>query len=203
MAELNDTRGRTWFVTLTLRPEEQFKAASRARLRLAKQGTDFDLLSPARQFAERHREVNREITLWLKRVRKISNAPLRYFLVAERHKSGLPHYHALLHEGDSGQPVRAAVIKSQWRLGFSQCKLVAADDAKRGAVYVAKYLSKDALSRVRASKGYGHAQSVQTDSHPLGDRSQDREKGTLPDPIIRDRNKNDATLHPVEVFEEL
>lgn len=182
MEELTLTKGRTWFVTLTLRPDAHFKIASQARLRLAAQGEDFDRLDGATQFAERHREISREITLWLKRVRKESGVSLRYFLVAEAHKSGLPHYHAMVHEPCPDQPVRARTLSRQWTLGFSQCKLVAEGEEKRTASYVAKYLSKDAISRVRASQGYG--QGIQ--NKPSGIVNHDlRETGvvntTLPD----------------------
>lgn len=160
VTELANTAGRTWFVTLTLSPEAHFRILSLCRLRLAKQGEDFDRLEPDRQFGERVREANREITLWLKRVRKEAQAPLRYILVAERHKSGLPHFHALLHEVEATSPVRAATIKGQWRLGFSQCKLVAeGENHQKSATYVCKYIAKDASSRVRASQGYGQCVS--------------------------------------------
>ena len=82
---------RTWFGTLTLGPQEQSLMGYRARARLSAGGTDFDRLSEEEQFQERHREIGRELTLWLKRVRKESEAPLRFILVAEAHKSGLPH----------------------------------------------------------------------------------------------------------------
>jgi len=154
---------RTWFVTLTLRPEEHFKVLCRAASRLRERGEDFDRMDADRQFAERHREVSREITLWLKRVRKASGAKLRYILVAEAHKTGLPHYHALVHECGVDQPVRAAVLKGQWLLGFSQVKLVAQGAETKSASYVAKYLAKSALARVRASQGYGHSQPITDD----------------------------------------
>jgi hypothetical protein len=127
-----------------------------ASKRLAGSGVTFEQLSQAEQFGERHREINRELTTWIKRVRHESGSNIRYMLTAEAHKSGLPHYHMLLHEGGEDQPVRASTIKGQWKLGFSQCKLVAQDQEKRAAAYVSKYLSKDARSRVRASVGYGH-----------------------------------------------
>ena len=155
--ELRANEGRTWFVTLTLSPESHYRCLIQAKHRLGARGEDFDRLSDERQFKERVHEAGREITLWLKRLRKNSGAPLRYLLVAERHKSGLPHFHALLHEVDERQPLRAATLKSAWRLGFSQCKLVALQTDPRCAAYVAKYLSKDAAARVRASKGYGQA----------------------------------------------
>jgi hypothetical protein len=158
--ELKATQGRTWFLTLTVAPQGHVDAANRARLRLAVQGVDFDRLSPDQQFVERQSEIGPEITRYLKRVRKESGSPLRYALVAEPHKSGLPHYHALIHEVDPYSPVRASTLKGQWKLGFSQCKLVAQGDENRTASYVAKYLTKTASSRVRVSEGYGQADQL-------------------------------------------
>jgi hypothetical protein len=160
-SEIRAAKGRTWFVTLTLAPERHFWVISQARHRLAAQAIDFDAMSERDRFREQVNIINQEITLWLKRLRKQSNAPLRYVLVAERHKSGLPHFHALLHEMDESTPVRAALIKSQWRFGFSQCKLVAqGENPQKAARYVSKYLSKDALARVRASVGYGQVEQT-------------------------------------------
>lgn len=153
--ELKNTAGRTWFVTLTLRPEEHFRSANLARVRLARLGEDFDRLDASRQFYERHHEVSRWITLYLKRVRKESAATLRYILVAEAHKSGLPHYHMLLHEAVLEEPVRQKTIYSQWLHGFSDARLVAQDGDISAARYVCKYLAKSALARVRSSVGYG------------------------------------------------
>ena len=163
-SETVTTQGRTWFLTLTLSPEAHFKHRLLAYQRLRAKGEEFDRLDAERQFRELVTEANREITLYLKRVRKESGAPLRYCLVAERHKSGLPHFHALLHEVGDGA-VRAKTLKRQWRLGFSQCKLVAQSDENKAASYVAKYLSKSAAARVRASKGYGQQVANQTVSH--------------------------------------
>lgn len=140
---------RTWFGTLTLSAESQFKAASLARVRLASNGLDFDALSVSDQLAERHKQIGPEITRYLKRIRKVSGAKLRYMLVMEAHKSGLPHYHCLLHEVAGS--VRHAQLQGNWWSGFSNWKLV-----DSGAVsYVCKYLSKSALARVRASVRYG------------------------------------------------
>lgn len=147
---------RTWMVTLTFAPEHHFRALTVIRQRLDAQGIDFDRLSGEEQFAERVRETGRECTRWLKRLRKggqgYDPAPFRYLLVAEAHKSGLPHWHALLHEIDPIRPVRHAAIKRAWWSGFSDVKLVLDPKA---ATYATKYLSKDALARVRASVGYG------------------------------------------------
>lgn len=93
-----------------------------------------------------------EITKYLKRVRKKSGAPLRYILVAEAHKSGLPHYHMLIHECDPSRQVRHKDLTAAWSWGFTRFKLV---ETSNTAWYVCKYLSKAQLARVRASVRYG------------------------------------------------
>jgi hypothetical protein len=85
------TAERTWFGTLTLAPEEHYRAA---------------LLGGGFTFLERHREISGWLTRYLKRVRKEAGCSFRYCLVAESHKSGLPHYHMLLHERDLQSAVR-------------------------------------------------------------------------------------------------
>lgn len=79
-------------------------------------------------------------------------APFRFLAVFERHKDGFPHLHLLIHE--QGQPLTKSAIQAEWRLGFSQCKLV--DQGPKAAFYVAKYLGKDAATRIRASVRYGN-----------------------------------------------
>ena len=79
---------RTWFGTMTLTPEQHWLAT--ARWERAKAGRKCAVLSPEEQFKARHEVIAVEITRWLKRVRKESGARLRYVLVAEAHKSGLP-----------------------------------------------------------------------------------------------------------------
>lgn len=143
---------RTWFGTLTLSPDSHFRIANLCRLRLAEQGLDFDALEPDDQFSERVREVNVELTKYIKRVRKQSKAKIRYILVVEAHKSGLPHWHCLIHEVK--EPVRYRCLTEQWPLGFSNFKQVSGEAS---AGYVCKYLAKSALARVRASKDYGTA----------------------------------------------
>lgn len=166
---------RTWFGTLTLRPEEHHKMVSRARQRLWSGGTDFDALSPHDQFMERMTEIGREVTLYLKRVRKESGARVRYLLVAEAHKTGLPHLHILVHEASADKPVRHKTLEGQWKLGFTRFKL--AHDVKT-ASYVCKYISKALLARVRASLRYGQGEA----ERPEGIQSAgcSREGGKMP-----------------------
>ncbi len=143
---------RTWFGTLTLSPYWHMRALNEARKRLSVSGIDFESLSDGEQFLERHKSTGLWLTLYLKRVRKQSEAALRYLLVTEAHASGLPHYHCLVHETDSVRPVREHVLSHQWSHGFSKFRLV---DGKAPAWYVTKYLSKSSLARVRASEDYG------------------------------------------------
>ena len=143
---------RTWFATLTLSPEHHWRAQLAATARLTRGGTIWETLSSEEQFLERHKEISMEITRFLKRVRKNSDAPLRYCLVAEAHKSGLPHYHLLIHEVSTELQVRHRTLTEAWVWGFSRFKLV---QDSGSAWYVCKYLAKAQLARVRASVRYG------------------------------------------------
>lgn len=145
---------RTWFGTLTLRPDIRFLVLSRARHRLAAQSIDFDTLNEDERFAELVREVNPSITRYFKRVRKESGSAMRYLLVSEAHKDGMPHWHCLIHEVAGSEPVKGRTLKSQWKGGFAKFNLVAQGE-NTPAFYVAKYLAKEARTRVRASLDYG------------------------------------------------
>jgi len=144
---------RTWFGTMTLSPEHHWHVQQRATLRLSRGGTVFERLSSTEQFLERHKEISADVTKYIKRLRKESGASLRYLLVVEAHKNGLPHYHMLIHEVAGSEAVRHATLRGQWPHGHSLWRLVS-DDPK-AAGYVCKYLSKAALARVRASCHYG------------------------------------------------
>lgn len=151
MAETRSAH-RTWFGTLTLRPEEQHLAKLRAIARLNARAVSYDELTLRQQFAEHTAAIGGDITKWLKRVRKETGAPLRYLLVAEAHKSGNPHFHVLVHEMSPEKPVSWRALSLQWTLGFSKFNLVTETCQ---ATYLCKYLSKDASARVRASVRYG------------------------------------------------
>lgn len=165
---------RTWFCTFTLTPDEQFNALLRARAFMAERSTVFEELSEADQFCARVRAINPDITRYVKRVRKQSGSPLRYLFVAERHESGLPHFHALFHERNAAMPLRKSVLKGQWLLGHSQFKL--AEPA--AAWYVCKYLSKELATRVRGSLNYG--QAVQTISNVVEFRAAKNQRDVTP-----------------------
>lgn len=141
---------RTWSSTLTLAPQRHYQMYSLAAKRLRLNGVDIDALDPTAQFEHRHKEISKEITRYVKRVRK-SSGSLRLLLVAEAHKSGLPHYHMLWHEKDL-LGTREKILSSKWTWGFSRHRLI---EDKSEAAYLCKYLSKELGARVRASKFYG------------------------------------------------
>lgn len=142
---------RTWFATFTASPGWQSLLEMRASHRLTQGGTDLQSLSANDKFAELCREFGAELTKYFKRLRKNTGAKFRYILVAEAHKSGKPHFHALIHEEVEGG-LKHAQLTSTWKLGFTKFKVVS---DVRTAWYVTKYLSKSALARVRASLTYG------------------------------------------------
>lgn len=159
---------RTWFGTLTFRPSEHVRA-------LYSLPTIEGTRSPEAQAAACHNVLGRDVTKWLKRVRKLSGASLRYLCVVEAHTErleGFPHYHLLIHERSRGERewklwddrngefrsgcgCQERLYRLSWSLGVSEFTLVPEDDAQRRAAYLCKYLSKSMLARVRASLRYG------------------------------------------------
>lgn len=161
---------RTWFGTLTLRPEEHYKVLAEAIKLSRLSQTEFAALSSDQQFSYRCKVIYRHVQRWLKRVRKVAGVPLRYLCVAEAHKSGLPHLHVLIHETGAGQTVRKKVLQDQWLLGFSAMKLADPEAAS----YLCKYLSKSVAARVRASIAYGDNQHT-ISNHSLCHKKNKRE----------------------------
>lgn len=168
---------RTWFGTLTLSPEAQSEFLVRAlKTRHAQSLPEgWDRTERVTYYCKRRKthvtvdgylcddrfaalrvEFLREVQKYWKRLRK-QGMSFRYLLVFERHKSGLPHAHFLLHEQDG--PILKRSLRSQWPWGFFQASLVggrarnaAAPD--KAAWYAVKYLTKSNQARVVASRGY-------------------------------------------------
>lgn len=143
---------RTWFGTLTLRPEALWLHTLRAMDVSAKNGHVWERLSEKDKFVVIHNLISRDITLAIKRLRKNTGVPFKYLIVAEAHKSGAPHYHLLFHERNANAPLRYEALRAFWPHGFSQYRLV---KEEKEAIYLCKYLSKSLLARVRASQRYG------------------------------------------------
>lgn len=141
---------RTWFGTLTLSPERHMHWLSVARAKATARGYDLDAESKYSQATSIAAALYRAWQLGAKRLRK-SGLRLRYVMVVETHKSGLPHLHVLVHEQRGSVPITYRTLSALWSEGFSSWKLADATSA----TYVCKYLSKSVLGRVRASTRYG------------------------------------------------
>ncbi len=149
--------GRTWFGTLTFSAQSQSELGARARLAAGRIIIDgearciFDMEAADKRFGLLVAQANVEVTKYLKRIRKeAGECRLRYLSVVEAHKSGLPHFHILVHEQFG--TVSKRTLQNQWVMGFSNYRLVQDENACR---YIAKYLGKSADARVRASVEYG------------------------------------------------
>lgn len=164
MHEIRESN-RTWFGTLTLRPEAHYEMQSRGLVAATARSIPTKELSVRDVEQLQWKEVAKELTKFLKRLRKATGSgSLRYMLVQEVHTgeritrggphiTGLPHYHLLLHEVSSEQPIKYRDLEAAWHLGFVRFKLV--DEQVKAALYVSKYLGKANEGRVRASIGYG------------------------------------------------
>lgn len=118
--------GRAWFVTLTFK-ERFIRSASPEALY---------------QWVQR----------WLKRVRKSYSTPVRYVAVLEAgSKGGRLHYHLIV---CGGSGLKQRHLRSQWRSGISQAKLIDQSSTRRVAGYVSGYVAKDAVT-IHASSKWG------------------------------------------------
>lgn len=151
MHQFSVAPGRTWFGTLTLDPEQQGIVRDMARSASSDPTIWWDNPKCDAVFkAVRDILVPETRRMWA-RLRKGGHR-FKYLLVFERHKSGLPHMHFLVHEYSG--PIRKRQLQAAWWLGFSKMKLVPADDQNRVSFYVAKYLAKSPQARQIASRGY-------------------------------------------------
>lgn len=152
IAEVRQSR-RTWFGTLTVGPERRFWAKALAESTAIRRGhKGFGHMTPTERTKAIAAVLGPEVTRWLKRVRKSSSAELRYLLVVEPHKDGFPHFHILLHE--RGGAVSKRQLEKAWTYGFSKWNLVPPGEVTQTR-YACKYLTKDAQTRIRASRRYG------------------------------------------------
>lgn len=169
---------RTWFGTLTLRPDEQFRYLSLARrTALRRRVEDYDGLSELERLRILVAEVTPEVQKYLKRLRKTSGARLRYLLAFEGGDDKHLHMHMLIHEVD--QPIRKRTLDDQWKSGFTQWRLLPPGEVG-GAFYACKYLAKSMLGRVKASKGYGTPRVADEIRHESADTNGKPEVGGLP-----------------------
>lgn len=167
---------RTWFGTMTYNPSSILARQIESERAARRKGVDYGTLSDVEKFKRLVAVCGEDVTLYLKRLRKAASGPIRYLTVSEQHESGLPHWHILIHEQSAERAVTHRLLKRCWvdaqkrgggDLGFTAFKLVNHGDNVAG--YVAKYISKDAAARVRASGSYGE-QSASSVSIPGGRR---------------------------------
>lgn len=150
---------RTWFCTLTFKPDTTLEMDEKAVKRCFSSGQLVD--TPEGHYTFLASEANKYLTDYLKRLRgRKSKGLFRYFAVVEPTKRFIPHFHLLLFE--QAETLTKAYLQEKWaQNGFSVVKLV---DDKRAIVYCTKYIQKEAQARVRASLGFGgNAHGVESD----------------------------------------
>lgn len=153
---------RSWFVTLTLDPAWQhrsFMAEMADKNSRGWRDSDFDLSKA--EWNLRAVGAAKLLTKYLKNVRKPHSGEaaidLRYLCSIERHKSGLPHLHLLMHE--AGGKLTYRRILDRWKYGrIKKANLVS--DHDEAAWYVCKYVSLNEATRVRCSLRYGRLQTI-------------------------------------------
>ena len=152
---------RTWFVTLTLNPAWQHRLFMEELAHKNSRGwRDDDFDASTAEWRLRSSGAAKLLTKYLKNVRKPQSREaaidLRYVCSVERHKSGLPHMHLLMHE--AGGRLTYDRIGDRWKkYGFFKANLVT--DHEKAAWYVCKYVSYNEATRVRASLRYGRLQT--------------------------------------------
>ena len=170
---------RSWFGTMTYRPEVYLLRSYQAEQRYGRGWSD---LSADERGALVLAECGHDLRLFMVQLRAlVSRAAaaakgvakrhargvtgIRQMAVVEFHKSGVPHFHTLIHERDEMVPVRKRMLDAAWPHGHSKFRLV--EDGENAARYVAKYLAKDAVARVRASPRYGQDEALPDVFEPL------------------------------------
>lgn len=163
---------RVWMACLEFKPDTAFMLKARAQVRELRRGNVWDTLSADEQFRALQRQSGMLLTMWLKRLRKAGHK-VRYLIACEAHKSGVPHYHAIIHElgepirktctecrkkSATGQPWRTGqgcCLEASWPHGFTKFELVPRDQQRRAVRYVTKYAAKNVAARLRPSVRYG------------------------------------------------
>lgn len=167
-AQMENSSGRTWFGTLTMRPESREQLQQAVFERWAEQQPEGAVSMPdwlespvcEHRFSLERDEFKRYAQKYWKRLRKAGHR-FKYWITFEQHKDGFPHAHWLLHEGDADRPIRKRALQENWPWGFTKVNLVQGGHLTRSpgkaAFYVAKYITKYPQGRMCASQGYTKA----------------------------------------------
>lgn len=172
--------GRVWWCTFTLKPEFAYHAELQAIAQAKREKQDFWKLDARKQFALRTKYCRTHLTKVFMRMRKglksgyfnsnildletgkaqaevIPPLKFRTLVVAEPHKTGIPHFHALIFEGQ--QEIKALWMRhyaqDMGRNSFELCK-----SPIKASRYVTGYLSKSPISIISASLGFGNVSKV-------------------------------------------
>lgn len=175
---------RTWFGTLTLSDDQQkyFETLAVEKFMLAHKSSEVpEWLSEPQcdaRFALVRDEIVEALQRYWKRLRKEGHR-FNYLVVFERHKSGQPHMHFLLHE--KGGEILKRQMAEQWPHGFVKIKLVKDNSGviaglHKQAWYVVKYLTKSVEARVIASQKYGKQTASRTSEACAKERSDKAEE---------------------------
>lgn len=158
----------TVMITLTLGPTARWQLDARARAMV---------LDPDEEvsFSERWPVMLKDVQAFIKRLREQQrrrHIHVRYMVVIEPHKDGMPHAHLLLHQYPRGSLANwnetlPEVVRTLWGHGFIKISDVADE---RGCFYVAKYLCKEGSIPVRASQNYGEGRRTPDEVKPPRDR---------------------------------
>jgi hypothetical protein len=161
VAELRLCRGRSWFVTLTVRPVQRDLILYQAIQQAKNRSVNWHEL-PAEDRSKRlFRTFYAEVQKYLKRVREELRVKgkrrLRFLCTVEPHKDGFPHAHLLIHEESFADANERVLRNKWWRMGQAKVRLVR--NSQDAALYVSKYVAKDA-GIIRGSKLYGRSEPV-------------------------------------------
>lgn len=148
------------FVTLTYRPADRYERAVRAEVTAVSSGVRWSEASHEERSGWYAQICGDDLRNMWRRLRRRWATTVRYVAVCELHQDGWPHWHILIHRAADGGPWtispngRTGDVQKSWPHGYSQTLRVSPHDVD-AARYVAKYLHKARLARVRASLAYG------------------------------------------------
>ena len=115
-----DAAERTWFGTFTLHPDTYTRYLNTCRVNAANNLEHWEYLSDKERSKRLCAQFGKDLTKFFKRLRKNTGAKVRYLLVSEEHKSGVPHFHALIHQVSPDGLVRKRDLEACWKLGFTK-----------------------------------------------------------------------------------
>jgi hypothetical protein len=178
--------GKSYFATLTFAPDIHYRVTC-----LLEGRPEWKDATKEQRFCMRDQVAYPFVQKFLKRLRRglkrlgFPGVKPRYIAVAEAHKTGLPHYHLVIHVDDVPKGFGKRAIEAAWEKSSREVKVPGLPDlpnrigrpgwikvklarSEQVAGYMAKYMGKDQSSRVKASTGYGRRNRIYPMAHVLG-----------------------------------